>query len=132
MPDMKLARRAVMARPRTPFGRKRDIIRISAELYSAPGGAVLLNSGRTATATSPGITTRIGMRIFGNAARIGVVRAAVRFFEASARWTTRKSVVQYPNDNTKPRPITTPTQLTPSGLSAEFPRFLQAWKKAAG
>src|SRR5687768_18385633 len=37
---------------------------------------------------------------------------------AMARWTTRKSVHQYPNDSTKPRPMARPNHSTPIGLDA--------------
>ena len=40
---------------------------------------------------------------------IGVRRAADMSLADSARWTSAKFVVQYPNDSTKPRPNTMPT-----------------------
>ena len=45
-----------------------------------------------------------GMIIFGKAAISGVRRAADIELAAMARCTTRKSVHQYPNDKTKPKP----------------------------
>ena len=66
----------------------------------------------------PGTITRNGNSILGTAAMSGVRRAAVMEFAAMARCTTRKSVHQYPNDRTKPRPITSPNHSTPTGLAA--------------
>ena len=45
-------------------------------------------------ASIPGRITRNGNSIFGNAAMIGVRRAALMSLAAMARWTTRKSVHQ--------------------------------------
>ena len=42
----------------------------------------------------PGRMTRNGKNIFGTAATSGVLRAAVMFLAAMARWTTRKLVHQ--------------------------------------
>src|SRR5262249_53611305 len=78
-----------------------------------------------ATAIIPGNMTRNGMNIFGSAAIRGVRRAASIEFAAIARCTTRKSVHQYPNESTKPSPITSPTQVTPIGLREASPIFDQ-------
>ena len=67
-------------------------------------------------ASIPGRMTRKGNSIFGIAAISGVRRAALMEFAAMARCTTRKSVHQYPNESTKPRPITRPNHSTPTGL----------------
>ena len=67
-----------------------------------------------AIAISPGKITRNGNSIFGSAPISGVRRAALIEFAAMARCTTRKSVHQYPNDNTNPRPIANPNHSTPS------------------
>src|SRR5437879_13925376 len=72
--------------------------------------------GLTTSASMPGRITRNGNSIFGNAAMSGVRRAAVIEFAAMARWTTRKSVHQYPNDSTNPSPMTRPNHPTPTGL----------------
>ena len=50
-----------------------------------------------------------GMRALGYAPMIGVRRAADMSLAESARWTSAKFVVQYPNDSTKPSPNTMPT-----------------------
>ena len=50
--------------------------------------------GWTTSAISPGMITRKGKNILGNAAMSGVRRAAVIDSAAMARWTTRKSVHQ--------------------------------------
>ena len=47
-----------------------------------------------ATAIMPGTMTRNGKYIYGTAATSGVLRAAVMFFDAIARCTTRKLVHQ--------------------------------------
>src|SRR5262249_58516448 len=47
----------------------------------------------------------------------GVRRAADMESAAIARCTTRKSVHQYPNESTKPSPITIPNHSTPIGLA---------------
>ena len=67
-----------------------------------------------------------GITILGKAAISGVRRAADIELAAMARWTTRKSVHQYPNDSTKPRPATSPKTSTPMGLAAEEPVNFQA------
>src|ERR1051325_11575791 len=67
----------------------------------------------------PGRITRAGNSILGNAGRSGVRRAATIESAAIARWTTRKSVHQYPNESTKPRPIARPNHSTPIGLAPE-------------
>src|SRR2546430_6524447 len=64
---------------------------------------------------------RNGNSILGIAAINGVRRAALIDLAAMARCTTRKSVHQYPNDNTNPRPITSPNHSTPTGLCAACP-----------
>lgn len=56
----------------------------------------------------PGMITMKGTSIFGNAPMIGVRRAADMLFDAIARCTSTKFVVQYPKDSTKPRPNTMP------------------------
>ena len=43
---------------------------------------------------------------------------------ARTRWTTRKSVVQYPIEIIAPRPNTIPVQCMPIGLSSKRPRVL--------
>ena len=48
----------------------------------------------SAPAIMPGMTTMKGMNIFGNEAMIGVLRAAEIDFDAIARWTSTKFVVQ--------------------------------------
>src|SRR5271170_634182 len=73
---------------------------------------------QSAAAIMPGTMTRNGKNIFGTAATSGVLRAAVMFLAAIARWTTRKLVHQYPNDSTKPRPNTIAKMSTPIGLLA--------------
>src|SRR5262252_9485780 len=65
----------------------------------------------------PGRITRNGKNILGIAAMSGVRRAADIESAAIARCTTRKSVHQYPNDSTKPSPITIPNTSTPIGLA---------------
>ena len=62
----------------------------------------------------------------------GVRRAAFIESAAIARCTTRKSVHQYPNDKTKPRPIATPNASTPIGLVDALPKPLQACVNAGG
>src|SRR5258708_35634920 len=69
-----------------------------------------------ATAINPGRITRNGKNIFGIAAIKGVLRAALIESAAIARCTTRKSVHQYPNDSTNPKPIAKPNTSTPSGF----------------
>jgi hypothetical protein len=71
----------------------------------------------------PGTITRNGNSIFGMAAISGVRRAAFIESAAIARCTTRKSVHQYPNDRTNPRPITMPNHSTPIGLASARPRY---------
>ena len=55
---------------------------------------VPLPSTCSAIAIIPGRMTRNGNSILGNAAMIGVRRAALMFSAAIARWMTRKSVHQ--------------------------------------
>ena len=69
--------------------------------------------------------TRKGKSIFGTAAMSGVRRAAVIELAAMARCTTRKSVHQYPNDRTNPRPITRPNHSTPTGFADALPMNVQ-------
>src|SRR5205085_6016068 len=80
----------------------------------------------------PGRITRNGKNIFGKAAMSGVRRAAVIDSAAIARCTTRKSVHQYPNDSTKPRPITRPNHSTPTGFCDALPIVRQACVYASG
>ncbi len=61
---------------------------------------------------SPPMMTINGIAILKKEAIIGVIRAERRSFAEKARWTTRKSVVQYPKDKTKPSPRTMPPQVT--------------------
>ena len=65
----------------------------------------------------PGTITRNGNSILGTAAMSGVRRAAFIESAAMARCTTRKSVHQYLNDSTNPRPITIPNHSTPIGFA---------------
>jgi hypothetical protein len=116
MPAMNEASRPVTATPSTPLGSRSRIKSGIALLYcrspvSAPSPSMVTSAMR------PGMTVTSGMKIFGYAAMIGVRRAALMFFADSARWTSAKLVVQYPNESTKPRPNTMPSQCAPSGLS---------------
>src|SRR5260370_25164953 len=70
----------------------------------------------SARAAMPGTITIKGITIFGNAAMSGVRRAADMESAAIARCTTRKSVHQYPNDNTNPSPATNPNTSPPLGF----------------
>src|SRR3954447_19085271 len=63
---------------------------------------------RTA-AMMPGMMMMKGMNILGNDPMIGARRAEFMSFEAMARCTSTKLVVQYPKDSTKPSPKTIPT-----------------------
>src|SRR3954449_11396828 len=81
----------------------------------------------SAIAIRPGRITRNGKNIFGTAAISGVRRAEVIESAAIARWTTRKSVHQYPNERTNPRPIARPNASTPSGLVLEWLMPTQVW-----
>src|SRR6266704_3688391 len=69
-----------------------------------------------AMAIIPGKITRKGKSIFGTAAINGVRRAADIDLAAMARCTTKKSVHQYPNDKTNPRPIANPNHSIPIGF----------------
>jgi hypothetical protein len=89
-------------------------------------------TGCAASAINPGRTTRNGNSIFGTAAINGVRRAAAIESAAIARCTTRKSVHQYPNDKTNPRPIATPNASTPIGFVDALPIPLHAWVNAGG
>ena len=57
----------------------------------------------------------IGTAILKNAPMIGAIFAERISLAASTRWTTRKSVVQYPVAFTAPRPNTIPPSSSPSG-----------------
>src|SRR5678816_4766986 len=69
-----------------------------------------------AIAINPGRMTRTGKSILGKAAINGVHRAEFMEFAAMARWITRKSVHQYPNESTKPSPMVRPNHSTPRRL----------------
>ena len=69
--------------------------------------------------------TMSGTIILNAAPMMGASLAERRSFAEMTRWTTRKSVVQYPIEITAPRPKTMPTQLMPIGLSWKWPRVLQ-------
>ena len=73
-----------------------------------------------------------GKNIFGIAPMSGVHRAAFCDSAAIARWTTRKSVHQYPNDSTKPRPMTTPNNSTPRGFASGRPRLAHTCVNVVG
>ncbi len=83
-------------------------------------------------AIKPASITMKGIAILKNEARIGVNLAVRRFFALNALCTTRKSVVQYPKDKTKPKPRTIPAQLTSIPLSEGFPEVDQRVLKDAG
>ena len=68
-----------------------------------------VNAGTSTAAIMPGMTMTSGMSALGYAPMIGVRRAADMSLAESARWTSAKFVVQYPNDSTKPSPNTMPT-----------------------
>src|SRR3954468_17952175 len=99
------------------------------ETIAVAGAAMLapaVAAGTAASAISPGMITRNGNSAFGIAAMSGVRRAAAIESAAIARWTTRKSVHQYPNDNTNPRPATTPNHSNPAGFLEASPRLAHA------
>src|SRR5581483_5997179 len=75
----------------------------------------------SAMAIRPGRITINGKSILGTAAMSGVRRAALIDSAAMARCTTKKSVHQYPNDSTKPSPMTRANHSTPSGFECAFP-----------
>src|ERR1043166_5040972 len=79
----------------------------------------------SAIAIMPGRITKNGNNIFGTAAISGVRRAADIDLAAIARCTTRKSVHQYPNDRTNPRPIASPNHSTPIGFDEGEPMNFQ-------
>ena len=62
----------------------------------------------------------------------GVRRAAPIESAAIARCTTRKSVHQYPNDSTNPRPIATPKTSMPIGFVSGLPIPRQECVSAIG
>ena len=74
-----------------------------------------------AIAIKPGRITMKGKSILGTAAISGVRRAEFMESAAMARCTTRKSVHQYPNESTKPSPITSPNHSMPKPLLWAFP-----------
>ncbi len=74
-----------------------------------------------AMAIRPGRMTTNGTSILGKAATIGVRRAAFMSCATIARCTTRKSVHQYPNDSTKPRPMIMPNRPMPMGFASGEP-----------
>jgi hypothetical protein len=66
--------------------------------------------GNSASPSSPGRITINGTIILKAAPMIGAIFAERRSRAARTRCTTRKSVVQYPNEITQPKPNTIPTQ----------------------
>ena len=70
----------------------------------------------------PGTMIRKGKNIFGMDAIRGVRCAADIELAAMARCTTRKTVHQYPNDSTNPKPMTMPNHSTPIGFAAGLVR----------
>ena len=80
----------------------------------------------------PGTMTMNGITIFGNAAISGVRRAADIESAAMARWITRKSVHQYPKDNTNPSPAIRLNASTPIGFSEVLAVYRQVWVITAG
>ena len=76
--------------------------------------------------------TMKGIIILGSAAMTGVRREADMELAAIARWITRKSVHQYPNDITNPRPATSPKTSIPMGLSEVCTTYFQLWVITAG
>ncbi len=68
-----------------------------------------------------------GTNILKAAPMMGAILAERRSFAVRTRWTTRKSVVQYPMAITAPRPKTAPVQCMPMALSLDFPITLQRW-----
>src|SRR5207249_5005256 len=107
------------------------------QVAAGAGATTALGAGAalgdvTTSAIMPGKITRKGNSILGIAAMSGVRRAAVMEFAAMARCTTRKSVHQYPNDSTKPRPITRPNHSTPMGFCEAWPMKAQLRVKAPG
>ena len=82
----------------------------------------------TTTAIMPGRIVIAGASSFGNAPISGVRRAADRLEALSARWTSAKLVVQYPNDCTNPSPNTIAIQFAPIGfVVSPIPRPFQEW-----
>ena len=126
MPDINEAIRAVIPSPKTPIGMYLISIigiTLSKSCTLVPAFKGISNSPmfESASAIIPGITTRAGRNIFGRAPISGVFRAADIEPAAMARCTTRKLVVQYPKESTKPRPKTTANHSTPSGLASALP-----------
>ena len=125
MPDGKyLTSSAGVARSKSSTARP-SASTIGAPPASSLAGITLPPLAVSAIASIPGTITRNGKSIFGNAAMIGVRRAAVIDSAAIARCTTRKSVHQYPNESTKPSPATSPNHSTPIGLSFAAPMWCQ-------
>src|SRR3954467_11203853 len=115
MPAMNAASRPVMAIPSTPLGSSCSISNGMVLLYCiAPAPP---RPWTSCDAISPGTMITNGISSFGHDAMIGVNRAAFMLLADSARCTSAKFVVQYPNDCTKPRPNTMASQL-PYGLLA--------------
>src|SRR3989441_6724362 len=79
----------------------------------------------TTRASMPGRITRNGKHILGSAAMSGVRRAGGIEVAAMARCTTRKAVHQYPNDSTKPTPLTSPNHSPPTGVADALPMNAQ-------
>src|SRR4029077_3320984 len=80
-----------------------------------------------AIAINPGRITRKGKSILGKAAINGVHRAEFIELAAMARWMTRKSIHQYPNDSTKPSPMLRPNHSTPRRLVCALPIPSHEW-----
>ena len=104
MPAMNAASRPAIARPSSPFGSTSRMSSSRASLYftpspQAPPGGVppplrsIISLTSTAE-TMPGRMTMNGTNILGKAPMIGVLRAAEIDFEAIARCTSTKFVVQ--------------------------------------
>ena len=91
MPAMNAASRPAMATPSRPFGSRSRIRYRIASFGSAEPSIIGVT---VAPATMPGMTTRNGMNIFGNAPMIGVLRADDSESAAIERCTSTKLVVQ--------------------------------------
>src|SRR5436309_14921595 len=118
MPAMNDASSPAMAIPSMPFGSRSRMRSKSALLKVTPLGALpplsrmplsWMYSCTETAAIMPGMITMNGTNIFGNAPMMGVRRAADMLFDAMARWTSTKLVVQYPKDSTNPSPNTMPS-----------------------
>ncbi len=98
MPAMNAASRPASATPSMPLGSTSLISSDSALLWVIPSptspALTLTSCGTSTPAIMPGMTMTNGMSAFGNAAMIGVRRAADMFFADRARWTSAKFVVQ--------------------------------------